>query len=139
MGIETVSFQVKTRGETDIIDITHEVQSALAKSGITSGIATVFISGSTAGITTIEYESGLIKDLKDAYERIAPRNERYEHNLKWGDGNGYAHIRASLTGQDVTVPFTDKKLNLGTWQQIILIDFDNRERTREITVRIIGE
>jgi secondary thiamine-phosphate synthase enzyme len=139
MGIETVSFQVKTRGETDIIDITHEVQSALAKSGITSGIATVFISGSTAGITTIEYESGLIKDLKDAYERIAPRNERYEHNLKWGDGNGYAHIRASLTGQDVTVPFTDKKLNLGTWQQIILIDFDNRERTREVTVRIIGE
>jgi len=139
MGIETVSFQVKTRGETDIIDITHEVQSALAKSGITSGIATVFISGSTAGITTIEYESGLIKDLKDAYERIAPRNERYEHNLKWGDGNGYAHIRASLTGQDVTVPFTDKKLDLGTWQQIILIDFDNRERTREVTVRIIGE
>jgi secondary thiamine-phosphate synthase enzyme len=139
MGIKTVSFQVKTRGETDIIDITHEVQSALAKSGITSGIATVFISGSTAGITTIEYESGLIKDLKDAYERIAPRNERYEHNLKWGDGNGYAHIRASLTGQDVTVPFTDKKLNLGTWQQIILIDFDNRERTREVTVRIIGE
>lgn len=139
MGIETVSFQMKTRGETDIIDITHEVQSALAKSRITSGIATVFISGSTAGITTIEYESGLIKDLKDAYERIAPRNERYEHNLKWGDGNGYAHIRASLTGQDVTVPFTDKKLNLGTWQQIILIDFDNRERTREVTVRIIGE
>ncbi len=139
MGIETVSFHVKTRGETDIIDITREVQSALAKSGITSGIATVFISGSTAGITTIEYESGLIKDLKDAYERIAPRNERYEHNLKWGDGNGYAHIRASLTGQDVTVPFTDKKLNLGTWQQIILIDFDNRKRTREVTVRIIGE
>ena len=139
MGVQTFSFHVNTKGETDIIDITKEVQDALSKSSFTSGIAAVFISGSTAGITTIEYESGLIKDIKDAYEHLAPRNGSYEHNLRWGDGNGYAHIRASFTGQDATVPFSDHKLILGTWQQIILIDFDNRSRKREVIVQLIGE
>ena len=139
MDIYTESFQVNTKGETDIIDITDKVRSALGRSGLKSGSLTVFISGSTAGITTIEYESGVVKDLKDAYERLAPRNADYRHNLRWGDGNGYAHIRASLTGQDITVPFSQGSMITGTWQQIILIDFDNRPRTRECTVQVIGK
>jgi len=139
MEIYTGSFQINTKGETDIIDITGNVQRILGTSGFSTGTLTVFISGSTAGITTIEYESGLIKDLKDAFERAAPRKGSYEHNLRWGDGNGYAHVRASLTGQDITVPFSEGSLILGTWQQIILIDFDNRSRSREITVQIIGK
>jgi secondary thiamine-phosphate synthase enzyme len=139
MDIYTESFQVKTKGETDIIDITEKVRSALNRSGLKSGSLTVFISGSTAGITTIEYEGGVVKDLKDAYERLAPRNADYQHNLRWGDGNGYAHIRASLTGQDITIPFSEGTMITGTWQQIILIDFDNRSRTRECTVQVIGK
>ncbi len=138
MDIYTESFQINTKGETDIIDITDKIRSVLGKSGLKSGSLTVFISGSTAGITTIEYESGVVKDLKDAYERIAPRNADYEHNNRWGDGNGYAHIRASLTGQDISVPFSHGNMITGTWQQIILIDFDNRSRTRECTVQVIG-
>jgi secondary thiamine-phosphate synthase enzyme len=139
VGVETYSFQVQSRGETDIIDITGELQNVLSKCRLDSGTLTAFISGSTAGITTIEYEEGLLRDLEDAYERFAPRSGSYEHNLKWGDGNGYAHVRASLTGQDITIPFSSRKLTLGTWQQIILIDFDNRPRTREVTVTVIGE
>ncbi len=138
MDIYTESFQVNTKGETDIIDITEKIGSVLERSGLKSGSLTVFISGSTAGITTIEYESGVVKDLKDAYERIAPRNADYKHNSRWDDGNGYAHIRASLTGQDLTVPFSHGNMITGTWQQIILIDFDNRSRTRECTVQVIG-
>jgi secondary thiamine-phosphate synthase enzyme len=139
MGVQTFSFAVKTKGETDIINITTEVESIIRKSSMNSGIATLFISGSTAGITTIEYESGLVNDLKDAYERLAPRRNHYEHNARWGDGNGFAHIRASFTGQDMSVPFSRGKLLLGTWQQIIIIDFDNRARNRDITVQLIGE
>lgn len=139
MGVQTFSFAVKTKGETDIINITTEVESIIRKSSLNSGIATMFISGSTAGITTIEYENGLVIDLKDAYERLAPRRNHYEHNARWGDGNGFAHIRASFTGQDMSVPFSHGKLLLGTWQQIIIIDFDNRARNRDITVQLIGE
>ncbi len=139
MGVYTGSFHINTKGETDIINITDKVEESLIKSKITSGIVTIFIAGSTAGITTIEYEGGLIGDLKNAYETVAPRNGTYAHNLKWGDGNGYAHIRASLTGQSITVPFNDRRLILGTWQQIILIDFDNHPRMREVIVQVIGE
>jgi secondary thiamine-phosphate synthase enzyme len=139
VGVETYSFRIQSKGETDIIDITGELQNVLSKCSLESGMLTAFISGSTAGLTTIEYEEGLIQDLVDAYERLVPRNSRYEHNLKWGDGNGYAHVRASLTGQDITIPFFGRKLTLGTWQQVILIDFDNRPRTREVTVTVIGE
>ena len=139
MGVQIFSIAVKTKGETDIINITTEVESVIRKSSLNSGIATMFISGSTAGITTIEYESGLVNDLIDAYERLAPRRKHYEHNARWGDGNGFAHIRASFTGQVMSVPFSHGKLLLGTWQQIIIIDFDNRARNRDITVQLIGE
>jgi secondary thiamine-phosphate synthase enzyme len=139
MDVFTASFHLNTKGETDMIDITKNVQNILSKSGVDSGIVSVTTPGSTAGITTIEYENGLLKDLETAYERVAPRDGEYAHNEKWGDGNGYAHIRASLTGQDITIPFSSGKLILGTWQQIILIDFDNRTRKREVIVQVIGQ
>jgi secondary thiamine-phosphate synthase enzyme len=139
MAVFSTSFTIETRGETDIIDITDYVEDALARSGLTDGTATLFVNGSTAGLTTLEFESGLLQDLREAFERAAPRNALYAHNERWGDGNGYAHIRASLTGQDMSIPFSKKKLILGTWQQVILVDFDNRPRRREITVQVIGE
>jgi secondary thiamine-phosphate synthase enzyme len=137
--IDTEKISVGTHGRTDIVDITGQIADKVAVSGITNGTATVFVSGSTAGITTIEYESGLVADFKGLWNRIAPDNLRYEHNERWGDGNGYAHVRASLLGCSLTVPFSEGKLLLGTWQQIILVDFDNRARQREIVVQIIGE
>jgi secondary thiamine-phosphate synthase enzyme len=139
MGAYRGSFSVSSVGDTDVIDITGEVKSVLRDSGLDSGILTAFVSGSTAGITTIEFENGLVSDLKDAYERIAPREGVYRHNLRWGDGNGYAHVRASLTGQDISVPFHGGALGLGTWQQIVLVDFDNRPRRREVVVQVVGE
>jgi secondary thiamine-phosphate synthase enzyme len=139
MGVYTDTFQVSTKGETDIIDITGTVSKSVRKSGLSAGLVSVFVSGSTAGITTVEYEPGLVQDLREAYERTAPRNATYAHNNRWGDGNGYAHVRASLTGQELSVPFSNSSLMLGTWQQIILIDFDNRPRTRQVTVQVIGE
>ena len=134
----TKKIKLNTKGDTDIIDITHQVASAVSKSDIANGIATVFVSGSTGGLTTVEYEPGLIQDLKDFFEKIAPKNGNYQHNMRWHDGNGYAHIRASFLGPSITVPFNNKELLLGTWQQIIFIDFDNRPRSREIIVQIIG-
>jgi secondary thiamine-phosphate synthase enzyme len=139
MGFYRDSFQVETKGETHIIDITNRVKNIVQKSTVTSGIATVALTGSTAGISTIEYEDGLLEDLKNAYEIIAPRHANYAHNQRWGDGNGYAHIRAAITRQSITLPFADKSLLLGTWQQIILIDFDNRPRVREVIVHMVGE
>ena len=139
MAVYTASFTIETRGETDIVDVTDYVEDALTRSGLTDGTATVFVGGSTAGLMTVEFESGLLQDLRDAFERMAPRNGYYAHNERWGDGNGYAHVRASMTGQDISIPFSGKKLILGTWQQIILVDFDNRPRQREITVQVMGE
>jgi secondary thiamine-phosphate synthase enzyme len=139
MAVFTGSFHVQTRGETDVIDITDHIEGIIDRSGLAAGTANIFIQGSTAGVTTIEFEGGLLQDLREAFERIAPRDGYYAHNERWGDGNGYAHIRASITRQDMTVPFSQKKLMLGTWQQIILVDFDNRPRHREITVQVIGE
>jgi secondary thiamine-phosphate synthase enzyme len=139
MGVVTERFQVETRGETDIVDITNRVERIISDSPVVSGTATVFVSGSTAGISTVEYEDGLVHDLIKMYEQIAPREGEYRHNLRWGDGNGFAHIRASITGQSFTIPFCDRRPLLGTWQQIILIDFDNRPRKREIIVQIVGE
>jgi secondary thiamine-phosphate synthase enzyme len=130
---------LQTKGNGDIIDITANVQKHLSDSGMTSGIMTVFVTHSTCGITTVEYEPGLIEDLGNMWERIAPKNIPYEHNTRWGDGNGYAHVRASLLRASLTVPFNNKKLTLGTWQQIILVDFDNRPRTRTIVVQVMGE
>jgi len=137
--VVTSKFYIKTRGRNDIQDITDKVQSILSESGIKEGNILCFVSGSTASLTTIEYEPGLIKDLPEALELIAPMNKIYHHDDTWHDGNGYAHVRASLIGPSLTIPFSKGKLLLGTWQQIILIDFDNRSRERAVIVQIIGE
>ncbi len=137
--IATSRIELDSRGECDIIDITPQVDKALAESGIDSGTATVFITGSTAGITTIEYEPGLISDLKAMWERVVPRDIPYDHDRRWGDGNGYSHVRASLLGASIVIPFTGKKLSLGTWQQLVVIDFDNRPRSRQVVIQIMGE
>ena len=129
----------KTSGDTDIIDITNQISRKVAESGLTEGQVLIFIPGSTAAITTIEYESGVVHDLKDALERLAPEGIFYRHNARWGDGNGYAHVRAALMGPSMTVPLVGGRLVLGTWQQIVLIDFDTRPRTRRIMVQAIGE
>ncbi|HWP46401.1 MAG TPA: secondary thiamine-phosphate synthase enzyme YjbQ [Candidatus Limnocylindrales bacterium] len=139
MPVQSFSFQLKTRGFSDVHDLTSKVRDLLKSSGLTQGIVTVFVPGSTAGITTIEFERGVIEDLKRAIERIAPQNIHYDHDARWGDGNGFSHVRAALLGPSLTIPFTQGKLQLGTWQQIILIDFDNRPRHREILVQVVGE
>ncbi|MBN2324184.1 MAG: YjbQ family protein [Spirochaetes bacterium] len=139
MGATLTSFGVETKGETDIVDITDSVTKIIQDQKVQSGTATVFVKGSTAGISTIEYEPGLVSDLKSLYERLAPRQGEYLHNLRWGDKNGFSHIRASLTGQSFSFPVSGKQPLLGTWQQIILIDFDNRPRNREVVVQIVGE
>lgn len=133
------SFQVTTDGFCDVHDITPSVQDVLSTSGLSNGIATVFIPGSTASITTIEYEQGAIEDLKKTIERIAPQNIHYDHDARWGDGNGFSHVRAALLGPSLSVPFSHRKLRVGTWQQIILVDFDNRPRKREILVHLVGD
>jgi secondary thiamine-phosphate synthase enzyme len=137
--IYTGEISLRTQADGEIIDITAKVQKQLTESGITGGIVTVFVEHSTCGITTVEYEPGLIDDLGKLWEKIAPKNVPYAHDARWGDGNGYAHVRASLLGASLTVPFIDKKLALGTWQQIILVDFDNRPRSRTVVVQVMGE
>lgn len=133
-------FQVRTQGHTEVLDITAEVARAVAASGIRQGVLVVFVVGSTAGITTTEAEPGLLQhDLKAFYERIAPAGEHYAHEATWHDDNGHAHVRASALGPSLTVPIVDGRMPLGTWQQIVLLDFDTRGRTREIVVQIVGE
>jgi secondary thiamine-phosphate synthase enzyme len=139
MKVKTENISCSTKGYTDIIDITEEVQSAVEKNGFKNGIVTVFVPGSTGGLTTIEYESGLIKDFPDAFEKISPYKAHYEHNATWGDANGASHVRASLIGPSITIPVNDGKLTLGTWQQIIFIDFDTHPRKRTLIVQIVGE
>ncbi|MFH1892310.1 MAG: secondary thiamine-phosphate synthase enzyme YjbQ [Candidatus Zixiibacteriota bacterium] len=136
---ETYGIRVDTKGDGDILDLTQQVSESVNKSGIPSGIVTVFVPGSTAGITTIEFEPGLQKDLPEFFEKIIPRNKTYHHDETWGDGNGFSHLRAALVGPSLTVPVVSGKLILGTWQQIVLLDFDNRSRQREIVVQVIGE
>ena len=139
MEILTDSFLVNSRGNTDIIDITGNVRDKINSSGFTEGNVLVFVGGSTAGITTIEYEPGLRKDYPNFFEKIIPSNINYHHDQTWHDGNGHSHVRASLQGASLTVPFSNGDLLLGTWQQIILVDFDNRSRKRNIVVQIIGK
>jgi secondary thiamine-phosphate synthase enzyme len=139
MDVKTLSFNIKTKGFNDILDVTDEVQSLINNSGLSEGSALVFVVGSTAGITTIEFEPGLKKDYPELLEKLIPANKSYYHDNTWHDGNGYAHLRASLQGASFIVPFSNKKLLLGTWQQIILIDFDNRQRTRNIVVQLTGK
>jgi len=138
--METYSkiFRVSTKGDTDILDITGNVAEIVRDSGIKEGQAHVSVAGSTASITSIEYESGVIRDLHDAIDRMVPRNIRYYHDARWGDGNGYAHVSAALLGSFATFAVTEGRLFIGTWQQIVLIDFDNHPRNREILVQIIG-
>ncbi len=135
----TEKIPVNTKGNTDILDITDDARTLLLKSGVKNGTVTFFVQGSTAGLTTVEYEPGLLKDIPLLFENIAPANSRYFHDDTWGDGNGHSHVRASLLGPSLTVPFTNGHMTLGTWQQIILIDFDNRARRREIIMQIMGE
>jgi secondary thiamine-phosphate synthase enzyme len=128
----------KTSSDTDIIDISAQVTRKVVESGLTEGQMLIFVPGSTAAITTIEYESGVIQDLKEAIERLAPEGIPYRHDKRWGDGNGYAHVRAALLGPSLTVPIINGRLVLGTWQQIVLIDFDNEPRDRKILISISG-
>ena len=130
---------IQTKGHTDIIDITEKVRNLVKKSKVENGLAHLFVIGSTAAITTIEYEKGLLKDIRNILEKIAPEEIDYEHNKAWGDDNGYAHIRASLIKHDLSIPIENGELILGTWQQIVLIDFDNRPRTRKIILKIIKQ
>ena len=139
MKILTEHISFDTKGNTDIIDITSQVDQKLTDSGLKDGSVLIFVSGATGALTTIEYEPGLVKDLSAALERLAPRGLEYAHNLRWGDSNGHSHVRASFLGPSLTVPFSDGKLMLGTWQQIIFIDLDNRSRTRKLIVQITGE
>jgi len=133
------TLSLKTRGFTDIVDITPRVNSALERSGIREGLLTVFCQGSTGSITTIEYESGVVNDLRKAIERVAPSNIPYEHDKRWGDGNGFSHVRAALMKPSLSVPVVDGRLALGTWQQLVFIDFDNRPRNRDLIVQVVGE
>jgi secondary thiamine-phosphate synthase enzyme len=134
---ETISLS--TKGFSDIIDITDRVDSVVGHSKIRDGLVTVFCPGSTGGITTIEYESGVLKDLQKAIEKIVPSDIPYEHDRRWGDGNGFSHVRAALMKPSLSIPLIKGRLTLGTWQQIVFIDFDNRKRNRDILVQIIGE
>ena len=127
---------VKTTGGTDIIDITSKVESEVEKSGVKEGAVTLFVPGSTGALTTIEFESGVVNDLRKAIERMAPKDIYYEHNERWGDGNGYSHVRAAIFGASLHIPIVNGNLTIGTWQQIVLLDFDNRPRKRRIEVQI---
>lgn len=137
--VVTGEISLRTHGDSDILDITAKVEKFVLDSKLTNGIVTVFVNGSTAGVTTIEFEPGAVADFQKLWERLVPKNIPYDHNERWGDGNGYAHMRASLLGASLVVPFADRKMMLGTWQQIILVDFDNRPRQRTVIVQVIGE
>lgn len=134
---ETISFS--TKGFCDIVDMTHHVAGVLERSKIEDGLVTVFCPGSTGAVTTIEYESGVLKDLQKAIEKIMPSNIPYDHDRRWGDGNGFSHVRAALMKPSLSIPLIKGRLTLGTWQQIVFIDFDNRRRERNILVQVMGE
>jgi secondary thiamine-phosphate synthase enzyme len=137
--VVTKQINLQSKGHCDIIDITSQVAEQLAGAEINNGTVTLFVTGSTAGVTTIEFEPGLLSDFQSMWERNIPQNIPYHHDRAWGEGNGYSHVRASLLGASLVVPFNNKKLTLGTWQQIVLVDFDNRSRSRQITLQIMGE
>ncbi len=139
MGWKTERISISTQGDGEMIDLTSRVQDVVSESGFSEGQVTVFVPGATGGVTTIEYEPGLIRDLPEAFERIAPRNARYHHDDTWHDGNGHSHVRASMLGPSLTVPFSQRRLILGTWQQIIVVDFDNKPRRRDVVVQVNGE
>jgi secondary thiamine-phosphate synthase enzyme len=137
--VATQNFQISTNGQGDVRDVTRQVTDAVSRSGMRSGIVTVFVVGSTAGMTTIEFEAGAIDDLNAVFEQLAPREGEYRHHLRWGDDNGSSHVRAAIAGPSLTVPFVDGVMVLGTWQQIVLLEFDTRARSREVVVQLVGE
>jgi len=139
MPIRTESISLNTRGNADIHDITDQIESHVAQCGFKAGIVTVFCPSATSALTTIEYESGALSDLRRLFEEIVPQDREYAHNERWQDGNGHSHVRAALLGPSLTIPFTDSRLTLGTWQQIIYVDFDVRPRRRQLVVQILGE
>jgi secondary thiamine-phosphate synthase enzyme len=139
MPVKTFSIQLNTRGDADIQDITESVADAIRDSGLESGAVTVFCPSATSALTTIEYESGCVSDLRRLFDEIIDPKREYLHNQKWHDGNGHSHVRAALLGPSLTVPFIQRRLTLGTWQQIIYVDFDNRPRRRELVAQVIGE
>jgi secondary thiamine-phosphate synthase enzyme len=138
MSIVQGSIELQTTADTDVVDLTPDVSDFIAKAGVADGLLVIFVPGSTASVTTIEHETGAVADLKRAVERLAPRDEHYEHNLRWGDGNGFSHVRAALLGPSLTVPVHEGQLELGTWQQIVLCDFDNRPRRRRVLLRLLS-
>jgi len=137
--VVTKRISLQSKGHCDIIDVTSQVEQQVAGAGINNGTVTLFITGSTAGVSTIEFESGVLSDFQDMWERNVPKNIPYQHDRAWGEGNGYSHVRASLLGASLVIPFNDKKLALGTWQQIVVVDFDNRARSRQIVLQIMGD
>jgi secondary thiamine-phosphate synthase enzyme len=139
MTVESQEIRFRTRNEGEILDITEKTQKIVESSKLKNGVVTLFVPGSTAALTTIEYEPGLLADLPKALERLAPKNGNYEHENQWHDGNGHSHIRASIIGPDITLPFLDKKLTLGTWQQIVFIELDTRPRDRTVIVQLVGD
>jgi secondary thiamine-phosphate synthase enzyme len=139
MTVVTKDIALQSQGNCDIIDITSQVAKNVEESGVNSGIVTLFIVGSTAGITTIEYEPNLVSDFKNMWDRVIPQSIPYEHDKTWGDGNGHSHVRASTLGASLIIPFVNKRLTLGTWQQIVFVDFDNRPRSRKLAIQILGE
>ena len=139
MTVFTKRLSLSTGGENDIVDITGEVKGAVEESGLNDGLAVVFVRGSTAAVTTIEYEPGLAKDFPAILERVAPKSMKYEHQKAWQDDNGRSHVKASLIGPSLTVPFEDQNLTLGAWQQIVLVELDIAPRHREIVVQVLGE
>jgi secondary thiamine-phosphate synthase enzyme len=139
MRILNNKVNINTKGNEDFVNITRQLVKLCDSSGLENGIMTVFISGSTAGITTFEYEPGLIRDLKEFYDKMAPTNVHYHHDETWGDANGFSHVRATLTGPSMVIPFEKGKLLLGTWQQVVLMEFDNRPRSRGVVVQLMGE
>ncbi|MEN8242777.1 MAG: secondary thiamine-phosphate synthase enzyme YjbQ [Chloroflexota bacterium] len=139
MTVISMSIELETKGNADMLNITQAVSEAVSQSEVISGVATVFCPSATSGLTTLEYESGCIADLRRLFDAIIDPNQEYAHNARWGDGNGHSHVRAALIGPSLAVPFVDRILTLGTWQQIIYLDFDNRARSRKLVVQIIGE
>lgn len=139
MPVITASISLSTRGNSDIHDITDQVRQLVTQSKLKNGVATLFCPSSTSALTTIEYEPGCLSDLRRLFDEIIPPNRTYQHDQAWGDGNGHSHVRAALLGASLSVPFVESRLTLGTWQQIIYVDFDNRPRRRELVVQMVGD
>lgn len=137
--IQTTAIELETEGHGQVISITSLVSDTVRGSGITSGIVTVFSPSATSAVTTIEFESGAVADFQRLFDEISDPNRDYQHNLRWGDGNGHSHVRAALLGPSLTIPFVERKMTLGTWQEIVFVDFDNRPRHRQLVVQLIGE